>query len=261
MTTPRLQAALLSEQWLSGKLLADALPVNCIQIAESLGIKVQGAALEDEFQGALFITSNVKAIIYNQNIKEDGRKNFTIAHEIGHFCLHLDREEVHCRLEDMDTFSLTPHGKDIEKEANDFAAYLLMPEKDIKQQLLGRNLDIKLVLELALRYGTTVTATACQMVNVSDTPLAIVMLNEDNSTKWCFRNSHFRGFFIKKGTPINIDEHLPEQQSSTRQDIWFPHPIKNIWELKGSSLDMEEYKQRIYIISGSKPNVINPTSM
>lgn len=37
MTTPRLQAALVSEQWLSGKHLADALPVDCIQIAESLG--------------------------------------------------------------------------------------------------------------------------------------------------------------------------------------------------------------------------------
>ena len=34
----------------------------------------------------------------------------------------------------------------IEKEANEFAACLLMPEKDVQQQLLGKNLDIKLVL-------------------------------------------------------------------------------------------------------------------
>ncbi|MFZ5233694.1 ImmA/IrrE family metallo-endopeptidase [Enterobacter bugandensis] len=146
MTTPRLQAALVSEQWLSGKHLADALPVDCIQIAESLGIKVQGAPLKNEFQGALFITPDVTAIIYNENIKEDGRKNFTIAHEIGHYCLHSDREEVQCRLEDVGAFSLTPHGKEIEKEANEFAACLLMPEKDVQQQLLGKNLDIKLVL-------------------------------------------------------------------------------------------------------------------
>ncbi|HAW0256955.1 TPA: ImmA/IrrE family metallo-endopeptidase [Escherichia coli] len=252
MTTPRLQAALVSEQWLSGKHLADALPVDCIQIAESLGIKVQGAPLKDEFQGALFITPDVTAIIYNENIKENGRKNFTIAHEIGHYCLHSDREEVQCRLEDMGEFSLTPHGKEIEKEANEFAACLLMPEKDVQQQLLGKNLDIKLVLELALRYGTTVTATACQMVHVSDMPLAVVMLNEDNSTKWCLRNSHFRDFFIKKGTQINLQEHLSEEQSPTYQGIWFPSPVKTVWDLKASSLDMEEYKQRIYMISGSK---------
>lgn len=252
MTTPRLQAALVSEQWLSGRQFADALPVDCIQIAESLGIKVKGATLKDEFQGALFITPDVTAIIYNENIKEDGRKNFTIAHEIGHYCLHSDREEVQCRLEDIGTFSLTPHGKEIEKEANEFAACLLMPEKDVQQQLLGKNLDIKLVLELALRYGTTVTATACQMVHVSDMPLAVVMLNEDNSTKWCLRNSHFRDFFIKKGTQINLQEHLSEEQSPTYQDIWFPSPVKTVWDLKASSLDMEEYKQRIYMISGSK---------
>ncbi|HBL6041465.1 TPA: ImmA/IrrE family metallo-endopeptidase [Enterobacter hormaechei] len=242
MTTPRLQAALVSEQWLSGKHLADALPVDCIQIAESLGIKVQGAPLKDEFQGALFITPGVTAIIYNENIKEDGRKNFTIAHEIGHYCLHSDREEVQCRLEDVGAFSLTPHGKEIEKEANEFAACLLMPEKDVQQQLLDKNLDIKLVLELALRYGTTVTATACQMVHVSDIPLAVVMLNDDNSTKWCLRNSHFRDFFIKKGTHINLPEHLPEEQSPTHQDIWLPGPVKSVWSLKASSLDMEEYK-------------------
>lgn len=252
MTTPRLQAALVSEQWLSGKHLADALPVDCIQIAESLGIKVQGAPLKDEFQGALFITPDVTAIIYNENIKENGRKNFTIAHEIGHYCLYSDREEVQCRLEDMGEFSLTPHGKEIEKEANEFAACLLMPEKDVQQQLLGKNLDIKLVLELALRYGTTVTATACQMVHVSDMPLAVVMLNEDNSTKWCLRNSHFRDFFIKKGTQINLQEHLSEEQSPTYQGIWLPSPVKTVWNLKASSLDMEEYKQRIYMISGSK---------
>ncbi|HIC8959826.1 ImmA/IrrE family metallo-endopeptidase (plasmid) [Enterobacter hormaechei] len=240
-------------QWLSGKHLADALPVDCIQIAESLGIKVQGAPLKDEFQGALFITPGVTAIIYNENIKEDGRKNFTIAHEIGHYCLHSDREEVQCRLEDVGAFSLTPHGKEIEKEANEFAACLLMPEKDVQQQLLDKNLDIKLVLELALRYGTTVTATACQMVHVSDIPLAVVMLNDDNSTKWCLRNSHFRDFFIKKGTHINLPEHLPEEQSPTHQDIWLPSPVKSVWSLKASSLDMEEYKQRIYMISGSKP--------
>ncbi|EOE4442052.1 hypothetical protein ACKDCL_005078, partial [Enterobacter hormaechei] len=103
-----------------------------------------------------------------------------------------------------------------------------------------------------LRYGTTVTATACQMVHVSDTPLAVVMLNEDNSTKWCLRNSHFRDFFIKKGTQINLQEHLSEEQSPTYQGIWFPSPVKTVWDLKASSLDMEEYKQRIYMISGSK---------
>ena len=89
-------------------------------------------------------------------------------------------------------------------------------------------------------------------MHVSDKPLAVVMLNEDNTTKWCLRNSHFRDFFIKKGTLINIQEHLPEELSPTYQDTWFSSSVKSVWNLKASSLDMEEYKQRIYMISGSK---------
>ncbi|MGP3289270.1 ImmA/IrrE family metallo-endopeptidase, partial [Serratia marcescens] len=173
MNNPRLEASQIAEKWLNAQKSEHPFPIDCIRIAESLGIKVQGAELPNDFQGALFLTEEVNAIIYNNNIKEDGRKNFTIAHEIGHFILHQDKEEVKCRIDDIDRFEITPHGKTIENEANQFAASLLMPENDMANFLKKSIPDINLVLSLASRYGTTATATACQMVHVSKTPLAV----------------------------------------------------------------------------------------
>lgn len=253
MTTPRLEAAIVAEQWLSDKTPEDAFPINCIQIADSLGIKVRGAKLPNDFQGALFVNAAFTAIIYNENIKEEGRKNFTIAHEIGHFFLHSNRDEVKCSIEDMGEFSISPHGKEIEKEANEFAAHLLMPESDMVPLIEDKPIDIHLVLELAQRYGTTATATACQLVNIVKFPLAVVLINSDNSTHWCFRNRHFRDLFIKKGTVLKIPTHSPHHQVSSEQDIWFPTPIKTKWDIKSSSLEMEEYNQRLYILYGEQP--------
>lgn len=250
MADPKLEASRVAEKWLSEQEPEHQFPVDCIRIAESLGIKVKGAPLPGDFQGALFLTSEVNAIIYNENIKEKGRKNFTVAHELGHFMLHQDKDEVKCKIEDMGQFTLTPHGKTLEKEANQFAASLLMPEKDISRYLTGVELDINLVLELAKRYETTATATACQMVNTSQTPLAVVLLNEDTSTQWCFRNPAFRDLFIKKGTKINIPSPPPQEPIDTDQDIWFPKQIDQKWALRVSSLDMEEYKQRLCLLSG-----------
>ena len=62
-----------------------------------------------------------------------GRRRFTVAHELGHWCMHRDRNDpVYCRStiveaaeakEPEDRPPLPPH----EEEANAFAAALLMP--------------------------------------------------------------------------------------------------------------------------------------
>jgi Zn-dependent peptidase ImmA (M78 family) len=77
-----------------------------------------------------FIKPEDYLIVVNQDDSKS-RKNFTIAHEFGHFLLHKDSLE-----EDPDKYAVMyriPLGnadKDrIEKEANCFAANLLVPQK------------------------------------------------------------------------------------------------------------------------------------
>jgi hypothetical protein len=67
------------------------------------------------------------------------RRRFTIAHEIGHWVLHAagDRDRiVYCRITDGE--AVDP----IEREANRFAAELLMPEPLVRAAWVGEHGDV-----------------------------------------------------------------------------------------------------------------------
>ena len=107
------------------------------------------------FEGCLYIGDGLKAIIYNDNIVEAGRKNFTIAHELGHYSLHANNSDLKCSINDLNNFGdIPPHGENIEREANVFAANLLMPGIDVGRQLQGKRIDLRLIERLSNRYGT-----------------------------------------------------------------------------------------------------------
>ena len=83
-----------------------------------------------------------------------GRRRFTLAHEIGHWicqCLDGRGEPVMCRAEDV---TVGPAARALEREANVFAAELLMPEREIRTdheraQLTARRYAVS---ELALAW-------------------------------------------------------------------------------------------------------------
>ena len=92
MNTPRDKAAQVIAAWLQDKSESDAYPINCIELAKSLGVNVSEADLDlKKFIGCLYITDDVTAILYNKNIKEEGRKNFTSSTNKIHLTkLHLE---------------------------------------------------------------------------------------------------------------------------------------------------------------------------
>jgi hypothetical protein len=72
------------------------------------------------------------------------RRRFTIAHELGHWCLHRNADAgVFCRASMIDPgprdsrATRTPH----EEEANAFAAALLMPERLLREQYVACDRD------------------------------------------------------------------------------------------------------------------------
>jgi Zn-dependent peptidase ImmA (M78 family) len=114
--------------------------------------------------GFLFRDSHQKVIGVNTH-HASVRQNFTIAHELGHLLLH-DQEQLHVdrafptvRLRD-DTSSQGVD--DAEKEANLFAAELLMPHAFLRRDVAAQNTldlyDDSFVPELAERYGVSVQA-------------------------------------------------------------------------------------------------------
>lgn len=86
---------------------------------------------DDEFCGVYIVIGTAKIIFVNSNLYEP-RKNFTIAHELGHhFLAHpLEDGAIICN---KDTI-FGSNKPEPEKEADYFAACFLMPENIIKQK-------------------------------------------------------------------------------------------------------------------------------
>jgi Zn-dependent peptidase ImmA (M78 family) len=135
------------------------------RIAKGLGTVVQRIPADDSLSGFIYHerSSNTTIIGVNAN-HAPTRQHFTLGHELGHFMLH-NMEEVHVdrgfsvRLRN----AASSEGTNVEeKEANLFAAELLMPsrflEKDI-QAIDSIDLDDEsTIAKLAARYGVSTQA-------------------------------------------------------------------------------------------------------
>ena len=137
-------------------------PVPIEKLANSLGVSVLREPTDDDLSGFLYRDQNRKTAVIGVNANHhSNRQNFTIGHEIGHFLLH-EGNEVHVdrgfqiKLRGINA----KQGIDIdEKEANLFAAEVLMPASFLKNDLEKINqldLDNEVVVgKLAQKYGVS----------------------------------------------------------------------------------------------------------
>lgn len=105
-------------------------PIPALEIAESRGVNVVFATFnqfEDEVSGFCDFRS---AKIFVNDRDGTARQNFTIAHEMGHWELHKElflREGE--KYQFLPRFADPDQNNPLEKEANHFAANLLVPER------------------------------------------------------------------------------------------------------------------------------------
>lgn len=114
-------------------------PIELTEAVLSLhAIDLHEEYLEDEVSGMLVIKENTKHIIINA-LHSKKRQRFTIAHELGHLFLHhndgedklfIDKKTYHRASKNMSGTSYIE-----EREANLFAAYLLMPEQLLRNYI------------------------------------------------------------------------------------------------------------------------------
>ena len=216
-------------------------PVCSITLAKEFGIKVAAADMEGDFQGALITASNGKSgILYNENIEPQGRVNFTVAHELGHFVLHKDRSDIRCSIEDIEGLGKAPHEDGIEKEANTFSAELLMPYRYITQDIHGVNVTRDILSFIADKYGASLTAVACRVTELSPKPSAIIMLDYDNRCSWVFRNKKLYDFYIKKGDEVTFTENENGAENALSSKTWI---------LTADIIEMPSFKKRMALVS------------
>ena len=249
---PAAAAIQLTRVW--RQLCPDPYPVDCRLVAEALGIKVHGEPIDDQFEAQLRIREvkgrKRRAIIYNENIREEGRKNFCIAHEIGHHSCHSDQEEFFCTSKDLN--DMAPHPQSMEQEANQFAATLLMPADDFRVQMRGQPPTLSTISRLAdERYKTSLTATCTRLVHLSGRACyGMVILRGDTVVRWV-RSEEMRwtGFGFRKGHRIPPPglSHNAEGEP-VESDVWLSEKNAPRWELTQSAIHMPYYNQTLVLI-------------
>jgi len=147
----------------------DAPPVDVAKLAEQMGIAVHFEPADDELSGFLLRdVDRFKALIGVNKNHPPSRQRFTIAHELGHLLLH-EGEPLHVdrgmkvNLRD----GTSSQGTIIEeKEANLFAAELLMPAHFIRKDLQEKlSLEIEVDIEyLAEKYKVSTQAMTFRLV-------------------------------------------------------------------------------------------------
>ncbi|MCD9853841.1 ImmA/IrrE family metallo-endopeptidase [Epilithonimonas sp. JDS] len=155
----------------SNSLLFDKYKINLEKLLLAENIKLKEYPFEENISGVLNINENGVTIGYNSSLKKE-RKRFTIAHELGHFVLHNDEPKVF-----MDKVffrknsgGYTSKDEKIEKEANYFAASILMPENFIRKEMSVLECDLhddSTISQMARKFGVSSSAMLYRLINLN----------------------------------------------------------------------------------------------
>ena len=153
-------------------------PVPVKKIAENCGASVLAYNLGEEVSGVLVVEAGKGTIGYNSS-NSKVRQRFTIAHELGHLLLHVNTnsksEELFVDKDFIVKFrsekQYSPKEARQEREANAFAAAILMPKEFIlkevrNQKYIGYN-ETTLIEELARLFEVSVPAMTYRFADLN----------------------------------------------------------------------------------------------
>lgn len=184
-------------------------PANPALIADKTGLPYQAANYGGYFEGYLEFLKGKFHIFLNLNEGEHlymPRVRFSFAHELGHYFIDEHRMAL------MKT-GIPPHGSkgifssDIktEREADFFAACLLMPEKRLRKDVFRRKFNMTLMDELRNKYQVSMTALLLRFTGMGNHPLMVVC-SVNNRLKWL----NYSDDFPFRKLRLGIGGELPE---------------------------------------------------
>jgi Zn-dependent peptidase ImmA (M78 family) len=161
------------------------LPIDPFEIAAGERIvceKLKGSGVS----GCLCGAGNMFSIFYNDSIASDGFRRFTVAHELGHYFLEGHYKHIFA---DGNTRHVSDSGYSsddpFEREADAFAAALLMPPGLFKSACARVAPGFEAIETLSEKCETSLTATAIRYADLSDDPIAVIG-SKDNRVQFTF---------------------------------------------------------------------------
>ena len=207
-TDPYWSATAVAEKVVRERTLS-ALPIDPIALAGDLDIKVlPKPASAEGVSGMLLRYGESFGIAYATHIESIGFRNFSVAHELGHYYLPGHVDAVFSNGEIHESHAGFASGNRYEIEADHFAATLLMPRALFKKAMSVAGDGLPAIEKLAEQCRTSLTATAIRYARCTREPVAIV-LSTGTRINYCFMSDALKdvkGFdWIRKDEGLSRD--------------------------------------------------------
>jgi hypothetical protein len=151
----------------------------------------------ETYEGALLRIKGIPLgyIVLSRRIREDTRRRFTLAHELGHYLLPTQQDlSQPCTKTSVESWDDTLTNS--ETEANRFAAEILMPREKMLP-LLQQSPTFGHVEAIAGMCGTSLTASAYRLASVTSFRMAMVW-SQAGRARW-YKSSDEFVRWIRKG--------------------------------------------------------------
>lgn len=184
-----------------------AFPVDPFAIAAQEDIMVEAKDPDRKgMSGCIVFTDDGVGIVYATDIRSEGFRRFTVAHELGHYFLEGHPEEiaktgpVH-----FSRAGFVQGNNSIEIEADHFASGLLMPTRLTREALYQAPIGLAGVQHLASIAEASLTAAAIRTAECAPYPVAIIV-SEHEQVVYGFLSESFKKLgklrFLRKGDPL-----------------------------------------------------------
>jgi len=158
------------------------LPVSPDDVAARKGITVdEKAGLPPEIFGALYKAGGGFGILVSTECPTRGHRNFSLAHELGHYHIDGHMEALFARGEEIAVSQggLFRNSKDrYEREADWFASELLAPTGLVQPRVLESEPSVETLSELTEACDVSLSMMAIRYAELSDQAVAAVLSHE-----------------------------------------------------------------------------------
>lgn len=210
-------------------------------IAIHHGVRVRYRALAHQ-EGHLLRAGSRGIIVVNEQHRGSEKARFTIAHELGHFFQHDDVDQFDlslCTNRDLnDWYSTSGH----EREANVFAAEMLMPTPLFAPMCDRNKPSLHDVRELAAEFRTSLTATAIRFIEFCAEPCAVVH-STAGIIDWTFKTPDF-AFYPPRGAELTSSTYAGDLFSGKPVDDR-PQLIDGAGWPGGTNIDVQEHSIKL----------------
>ena len=154
----------------------DKLPIDPKIVAKKTNILVEpNTECEKGVSGMLLRHGEKYIIIYSTFLGNSGFENFSIAHELGHYFLEGHPEQIFRYGDIHKSVANFESDNEVERQADVFAASLLMPESLFKERLTEFEKGMTCIESMSKLCNTSLTATAIRYAELTEDKVTVIV--------------------------------------------------------------------------------------